>query len=122
MHERKFWDDYMHAFEEAIRATASKQAPWYVVPADNKWFTRLVVAAAIVEAVEELDLAYPKVDAEKKKELAARARSSPTRPQETSADRQGLAQLPSGRRCRKREQLRAICERTAASAFLPRSG
>ena len=71
VHERKFWDDYMHAFEEAIRATASKQAPWYVVPADNKWFTRLVVAAAIVEAVEELNLTYPKVDAEKKKELAA---------------------------------------------------
>ena len=71
VHERKFWDDYMHAFEEAIRATASKHAPWYVVPADNKWFTRLVVAAAIVEVVEELDLAYPKVDAEKKKELAA---------------------------------------------------
>jgi polyphosphate kinase 2 (PPK2 family) len=71
VHERKFWDDYMHAFEEAIRATASKQTPWYVVPADNKWFTRLVVAAAIVEAVEELNLTYPKVDAEKKKELAA---------------------------------------------------
>jgi PPK2 family polyphosphate:nucleotide phosphotransferase len=69
--ERKFWDDYMHAFQETIRATASKQAPWYVVPADNKWFTRLVVAAAIVEAVEELNLTYPKVDAEKKKELAA---------------------------------------------------
>jgi PPK2 family polyphosphate:nucleotide phosphotransferase len=71
IHERKFWGDYMHAFEEAIRATATKQAPWYVVPADNKWFTRLVVAAAIVEAVEELDLAYPKVNAEKAKELAA---------------------------------------------------
>jgi PPK2 family polyphosphate:nucleotide phosphotransferase len=71
VHERKFWGDYMHAFEEAIRATATEHAPWYVVPADNKWFTRLVVAAAIVEAVEELDLAYPKVDAEKMKELAA---------------------------------------------------
>src|SRR5262245_3313782 len=69
VHERKFWDDYMHAFEEAIRATASTHAPWYVVPADNKWFTRLLVAAAIVEAVERLDLAYPTVDAEKKKEL-----------------------------------------------------
>ena len=67
--ERKFWGDYMHAFEEAIRATASKQAPWYVVPADNKWFTRLVVAAAIVETVEKLDLAYPTISAEKKKEL-----------------------------------------------------
>jgi polyphosphate kinase 2 (PPK2 family) len=71
VHERKFWDDYMHAFEEAIRATASKQTPWCVVPADNKWFTRLVVAAAIVEAVEELNLTYPKVDAEKKNELTA---------------------------------------------------
>jgi PPK2 family polyphosphate:nucleotide phosphotransferase len=70
VHERKFWDDYMREYEEAIRATASKRAPWFVVPADNKWFTRLVVAAAIVEAVEELDLTYPKVDAKKKKELA----------------------------------------------------
>lgn len=70
VHERKFWGEYMRAYEEAIRATASKQAPWFVVPADKKWFTRLVVAAAIVEAVEQLDLTYPKVDAEKKKELA----------------------------------------------------
>ena len=68
--ERKFWGDYMRAYEKAIRATATKHAPWFVVPADKKWFTRLVVAAAIVEAVEELDLTYPKVDAEKKKELA----------------------------------------------------
>src|SRR5262249_39176802 len=71
VHERKFWSDYMHAFEEAIRATASKKAPWYVVPADNKWFTRLFVAAAIVTAVEELDLTFPKVDAKMKTELAA---------------------------------------------------
>ena len=69
--ERKFWGDYMYAFEEAIRATASKHSPWFVVPADNKWFTRLVVAAAIVHAVETLDLAYPKVDAAKEKELVA---------------------------------------------------
>src|SRR5262249_16770785 len=68
--ERKFWGDYMHAYEEAIRATASKHAPWFVVPADKKWFTRLVVAAAIVEAVEQLDLTYPKVNQERKKELA----------------------------------------------------
>jgi PPK2 family polyphosphate:nucleotide phosphotransferase len=67
--ERRFWDDYMNAFEEAIRATASKRAPWYVVPADHKWFTRLLVATAIVEAIEKLDLSYPMVDAEKKKEL-----------------------------------------------------
>jgi PPK2 family polyphosphate:nucleotide phosphotransferase len=69
--ERKFWSDYMYAFEEAIRATASKHSPWFVVPADNKWFTRLVVAAAIVQTVENLDLAYPKLDAAKKKELVA---------------------------------------------------
>jgi PPK2 family polyphosphate:nucleotide phosphotransferase len=69
VHERKFWDDYMQAFEEAIRTTASKHAPWYVVPADNKWFTRLFVVAAIVEAIEKLDLAYPAIDAKKEKEL-----------------------------------------------------
>lgn len=69
--ERGFWDDYMSAYQEAIRATATKDAPWFVVPADNKWFTRLVVAAAIVEAVEKLDLKYPKVTAEQKKDLAA---------------------------------------------------
>jgi PPK2 family polyphosphate:nucleotide phosphotransferase len=67
--ERRYWSDYMHAYEEAITATASRQAPWYVVPADNKWFTRLVVAAAIVEAVEELRLTYPRVSARKMKEL-----------------------------------------------------
>jgi PPK2 family polyphosphate:nucleotide phosphotransferase len=69
--ERKFWGDYMEAFEEAIRATASKHAPWFVVPADNKWFTRLVVEAAIVDAVGNLGLEYPKVDAAKQKELMA---------------------------------------------------
>ena len=69
--ERGYWSDYMRAYEEAIRATASRQAPWFVVPADNKWFTRLVVAAAIVEAVEELHLAYPRVGARKTKELRA---------------------------------------------------
>jgi len=68
--ERVHWDDYMEAYQDAIRATATQRAPWYVVPADNKWFTRLVVAAAIVEALGELNLEYPKVDAEKKKELA----------------------------------------------------
>jgi PPK2 family polyphosphate:nucleotide phosphotransferase len=69
--ERRYWDDYMQAFEEAIRATATPRAPWYVVPADNKWFSRLVVASAIIEVVERLDLAFPKVDASMKKELAA---------------------------------------------------
>lgn len=69
--ERKFWGDYMAAYEAAIKATASKQAPWYVLPADHKWFSRLVVAAIIVDALGNLGLAYPKVDAARKKELAA---------------------------------------------------
>ena len=69
--ERQHWDDYMEAYEAAIHGTASKHAPWFVVPADNKWFTRLVVAAAIVEALENLDLAYPRVDKAKRKELLA---------------------------------------------------
>ena len=71
VHERRFWSDYMYAFEEAISATALKHAPWYIVPADNKWFTRLFVAAAIVSAVEELSLSFPKIDDKMKKELAA---------------------------------------------------
>jgi polyphosphate kinase 2 (PPK2 family) len=69
--ERRYWSEYMQAYEEAIRATASKAAPWFVVPADSKWFTRLVVAAAIVETVEKLDLEYPKVTPERMKDLAA---------------------------------------------------
>jgi polyphosphate kinase 2 (PPK2 family) len=64
--EREFWNDYMHAFEEAIWATASKHVPWFVVPADNKWFTRLVVAGAI-GALATSNLTYPKLDAAKKK-------------------------------------------------------
>jgi PPK2 family polyphosphate:nucleotide phosphotransferase len=69
--ERDFWDDYMKAYEEMIQQTATKEAPWYVVPADNKWFTRVVVAAAVIEALADLDLAYPKVGEAKLKELAA---------------------------------------------------
>jgi PPK2 family polyphosphate:nucleotide phosphotransferase len=68
--EREFWDDYMDAYEEMIRETATKDAPWYVVPADNKWFTRVIVGAAVVDALADLDLAYPKVDESKLKELA----------------------------------------------------
>ena len=72
--EREGWDDYMRAYEKMIRNTATKRAPWYVVPADNKWFTRLIVAAAVVETLQELNLAFPKIDAAKRKELqAARA-------------------------------------------------
>ena len=57
--ERQHWDEYMDAYEDTIRHTASKYAPWYVVPADNKWFTRLVVASAIVDNLNALDLEYP---------------------------------------------------------------
>ena len=69
--ERERWDDYMEAYEDMIRNTATKYAPWYVVPADNKWFTRVVVAAAIISALSELDLRYPEVSPEQRKGLAA---------------------------------------------------
>jgi PPK2 family polyphosphate:nucleotide phosphotransferase len=69
--ERKFWDDYHGAYEEMVQNTATKRAPWYVIPADNKWYARLVVASAIVEALDGLDLAFPDVDRGKKKELEA---------------------------------------------------
>jgi PPK2 family polyphosphate:nucleotide phosphotransferase len=69
--ERACWDDYQTAYEEMISNTATEYAPWYVVPADNKWFTRLVVSTVVVETLESLDLAYPKVDDAKRKELEA---------------------------------------------------
>jgi PPK2 family polyphosphate:nucleotide phosphotransferase len=69
--ERENWGDYMAAYEDMIRHTAAEHAPWFVVPADNKWFTRLVVADAIRRALESLDLTFPKVGGAKKKELAA---------------------------------------------------
>jgi PPK2 family polyphosphate:nucleotide phosphotransferase len=69
--ERECWDDYMKAYEEMIQHTASKHAPWYVVPADNKWLTRTVVAAAVVDTLESLDLKYPSVTPDQKMQLAA---------------------------------------------------
>jgi PPK2 family polyphosphate:nucleotide phosphotransferase len=69
--ERGFWKDYQEAYEEMIQQTANKHAPWYVVPADNKWFTRLIVASAILEALNELNLSFPDVEKSKRKELAA---------------------------------------------------
>ncbi|MGC2195676.1 MAG: polyphosphate kinase 2 family protein [Terriglobales bacterium] len=69
--ERGYWDDYMDAYEELIRHTATPDAPWHVIPADNKWFTHIAVAAALVDTLEALDLSYPKVDSAKAKELAA---------------------------------------------------
>jgi PPK2 family polyphosphate:nucleotide phosphotransferase len=67
--ERGFWKDYQEAYEEMIQETATKDAPWYVVPADNKWYARLVVAGAIIEALDDLDLEYPVMDKAKKREL-----------------------------------------------------
>ncbi len=71
IHERKYWDDYQDAYEDMIRNTATEEAPWYVVPADNKWFTRLVVSTVLVDTLESLDLSHPKVDPAKRKELEA---------------------------------------------------
>jgi PPK2 family polyphosphate:nucleotide phosphotransferase len=67
--ERERWHDYMQAYEDMISHTASKHAPWFVIPADHKWFTHLVVAAAIVDTLDSLDLSYPQVDPDKRKEL-----------------------------------------------------
>jgi PPK2 family polyphosphate:nucleotide phosphotransferase len=67
--ERRFWDEYMDAYEETIRGTATEDSPWYVVPADNKWFTRVVVAAAVIDALASLDLEYPTIDEAKRTEL-----------------------------------------------------
>ena len=73
--ERGHWKDYMAAYEDMIRNTATPHAPWYVVPADNKWFTRLVVAGATIDALAGLDLHFPKVNAAKRRELAAARRA-----------------------------------------------
>jgi len=73
--EREHWDDYMRAYEEAIGATSTEWAPWYVVPADHKWFTRLVVAQIVVSTLQELDLQYPPADAARKQEIAKARRA-----------------------------------------------
>ncbi len=67
--ERGYWKDYQEAYEEMIQNTATKHAPWYVIPADHKWYTQLIVASAIIATLEELDLCFPDVDKAKKKEL-----------------------------------------------------
>jgi len=77
--ERGFWNDYMQAYEDMIRHTATKEAPWYVVPADNKWFTRVVVAAAVIDALSSLGLHFPEVGPQKLKELAAARRMLTTK-------------------------------------------
>jgi PPK2 family polyphosphate:nucleotide phosphotransferase len=84
--ERKLWPKYMAAYEDLIRETSRVEAPWHVVPADNKWFTRLVVAGAIVQAMEKLGLEYPKVEGEALKELeSARAALLKEKPARTKA-------------------------------------
>jgi PPK2 family polyphosphate:nucleotide phosphotransferase len=75
MNERGFWKPYQKAYEDMIRNTATPRSPWYVVPADNKWFTRLVVAAVVIDALASLDLHYPKVDKAKLKDLATAKRA-----------------------------------------------
>jgi PPK2 family polyphosphate:nucleotide phosphotransferase len=70
MSERGHWDAYQAAYEDMIRNTATKGSPWYVVPADNKWFSRVVVAAAVIDALADLNLAYPRVDEAKLAEIA----------------------------------------------------
>jgi PPK2 family polyphosphate:nucleotide phosphotransferase len=67
--EREHWDDYMHAYEDMIQHTATEVAPWHVVPADHKWFARMVVASVIIDALENLKLAIPKIDAKRREEL-----------------------------------------------------
>jgi PPK2 family polyphosphate:nucleotide phosphotransferase len=69
--ERRSWKQYMEAYEDMIRHTATESAPWYVIPADHKWYTRAVIAAAVVDALASLNLAYPRVDAAKRAELEA---------------------------------------------------
>ncbi len=75
MAERAFWDQYQAAYEDLIRSTATKKSPWYVVPADAKWFSRVIVAAAVIDTLAGLDLAYPQVDTEKLKEIAKAKRA-----------------------------------------------
>jgi PPK2 family polyphosphate:nucleotide phosphotransferase len=87
--ERAHWKDYMHAYEEAIRHTARPHAPWYVVPADAKWFTRAVVAAAIIEGLDSLGLEYPRVDGAKKAELEEARRELTGKARGARAPRRG---------------------------------
>ena len=70
-HEREYWDDYMNAYQELIKHTSTEKSPWYVVPADNKSYARIVIASAIINALDQMDLEYPKVSEAKLVELNA---------------------------------------------------
>jgi polyphosphate kinase 2 (PPK2 family) len=93
--ERRRWDEYMAAYEDMLRHTSTPHAPWHVVPADHKWFTRLVVVSAIVDTLRALDLAFPSVEPERAKDIAAArlALSSETAPAtpQPAARRRGSA-------------------------------
>jgi PPK2 family polyphosphate:nucleotide phosphotransferase len=69
VHERKYWDDYMNAYEDMIRHTSTPDSPWYVVPADHKWFTHIAVSSAIIQTLKEMDLQFPQVDKARRKQL-----------------------------------------------------
>jgi len=71
LQERRFWDDYMNAYEEVFNHTSTEFAPWYIIPADRKWFTRLIVADIICQKLQELNLQYPKISEEYKRKLSA---------------------------------------------------
>ena len=88
--ERESWPDYQEAYEAAIRGTATKRAPWYVVPADHKWYTHLIVASAIVEALDDLDLTFPEADQGKRKQLDKVRAALTTRPATGSGLEEGL--------------------------------
>ena len=75
LEERKYWDEYQSAYEDAIRSTATAYAPWFVLPADFKWYARLIFAAAIVDAIEDLDISYPEIGGERRSELAQAKRA-----------------------------------------------
>jgi PPK2 family polyphosphate:nucleotide phosphotransferase len=95
--ERRLWDTYMSAYEDMVRSTSRKQAPWYVVPADHKWFTRLVVANAMVDALEGLDLHFPKVSEAAKAELK-NARTALLAEGNRSGTRAARKKRPDGKR------------------------
>ena len=69
IYERKFWDDYMKAYEKAIQETATKHSPWYVLPADKKWFTRIAISTIILDTLKNLGLKYPVLPKEEKEKL-----------------------------------------------------
>lgn len=73
--ERGYWKEYMQAYDDLIRNTSTKDSPWYVVPADNKSYARIVIASAIIDAMDQMNLRYPEVSKEKRAELLAVRRS-----------------------------------------------